>query len=106
MRKADNTWAKSDSDKANTFAEHLSGIFTSNPNEEGREVMNRVSELLSQALTLDLPIKKFFENEIRTAIKNLDLRKAPGYDLITAKILKKLPEEGVFFLVQLFNAIL
>jgi len=66
-----------------------------------------VTELLNQALQLDLPINKFIGNKVLSAIKNLDLQrgKAPGYDLIAAKIMKELPEKGILFLMQLFNAI-
>lgn len=36
----------------------------------------------------------------------MDQHKASGYDLITAKVLNRLPEAGISFLTQLLNAIL
>ncbi|XP_071643014.1 uncharacterized protein [Temnothorax longispinosus] len=50
-------------------------------------------------------IKKFTKNDVLTTIKKLDVHKAPGYDLITAQILKQLPAEAITFLTSLFNAI-
>ena len=32
-------------------------------------------------------------------------KKSPGYDLITIKILKKLPKKGLTFLTEVYNAI-
>lgn len=43
-------------------------------------------------------------NEIRTIIKNLKTKKAPGPDQISNLALKNLPEKGVHFLKRLFNA--
>jgi len=56
-----------------------------------------VTDFLNQIHQLDLPIRKFTKNEVIQAIKKLNLRKAPGYDLITAKILKEL-KEGISYL--------
>jgi hypothetical protein len=39
-------------------------------------------------------------------IKNLRMKKAPGYNLITSKLLKKMPRKAIVFLTSLFNAIL
>jgi hypothetical protein len=43
---------------------------------------------------------------VQTIIKNLPLKKFPGYDLMTGKILKELPTPCIQYLTQLFNAIL
>jgi hypothetical protein len=52
--------------------------------------------------TLDIrPIK-----ELRAAINKLDPKKAPGYDLITLQILKKMPETGIEYISQLYTAVL
>ena len=55
---------------------------------------------------LDFPITAFSINEVKTVISKLNAKKAPGYDLITAKILKELPITGLKFITQLFNAVL
>jgi hypothetical protein len=47
------------------------------------------------------------KNEVRIAIsKYLNAEKAPGYNLIIGRILKELPELGIIYFTQLFNAIL
>lgn len=56
---------------------------------------------------MEMPIKSISPAEINYIInKELNPKKAPGYDLITGFVLKKLPTKGVLFLTRLFNAIL
>lgn len=43
---------------------------------------------------------------IRNRPKGIDPKKVLSYDLITGKILKELPENGIIFLIQIYNAIL
>jgi hypothetical protein len=43
----------------------------------------------------ETPVKKFKLTEVRSAIKQLRSRKAPGYDVITGRILKELPDVGI-----------
>jgi len=61
----------------------------------------------TQMATLAMP---FTVNEVRVAIRVLNPRKAPGYDLITNQVLQKLPEKDKYksirFITQLCNAIL
>jgi len=45
--------------------------------------------------TLDTFITPFIISEVKTIIKYLNSKKAPGYDLITNQILWKLPEMGI-----------
>jgi hypothetical protein len=51
-------------------------------------------------------IKKMTIAEVRVAINKLRATKAPGYDLITGEILKKLPEVGLSAITYLYNSIL
>lgn len=44
--------------------------------------------------------------EVRNVIQKIDQKKAPGYDLITGKILRELPDVGVKFLTSIYNPIL
>lgn len=54
---------------------------------------------------MDQPIKKIALSEVKTTImKHTNSTKAPGFDLITGKILKELPSEG--YRAILFNAVL
>ena len=101
--KTDNTWAKSNQEKADVFASYLEEVFR--PNVLDKTVESLVTQRLDEVHQLDLPIKKFTCSEIKIAISNLKDKKAPGYDLINPKILKELPEEGKKFLTQLFNAV-
>jgi uncharacterized protein Usg len=39
-------------------------------------------------------------------IHALNLNKAPGYGLITGKVLKKLPKKAIMLITSIFNAIL
>lgn len=105
IRKPDLAWAKKDMDKANTFADHLESVFVPNP-DEGSTRIKDVDALLATAYQLDRPIQKFSKTEVNIAIKNLVNHKSPGYDLITATVLKHLPEEAVDLLTSLFNTIL
>ena len=101
-----NSWAKSNSEKAEAFGRHLLEIFKPNQTEPPQEILDEVSELLKMERPLDSPIKKITKEEVITAIRKLKDNKSPGYDLITATLLKNLPNEGLDFLTQLYNAIL
>lgn len=95
-------WARSEIEKAEVFAQHLAEVFTPHnvePNEE-------IEEYLDAPLQLSPPIRAFSPGEIKKEIKLLNNRKAPGFDLITAKILKELPRKGITMLTILFNSIL
>ena len=96
LRRNSNTWAKSKNEKAETFAEHLNGVFILNPSEDNTEtITKKVSEFLNQTHQLGLPINKFTKNEVRSAIEKLNEHNASGYDLITAKIMRELPVEDI-----------
>jgi hypothetical protein len=55
---------------------------------------------------LEPPIHRFTHADIQAVINHLNPKKSPGYDLITGKILQKLPTIGIKYLTQLFNAVL
>ena len=52
------------------------------------------------------PNKKFTVAEVRVAINKRRTTKAPGYDVITGEILKKLPEVGLSAIIYIYNSIL
>jgi hypothetical protein len=83
--KADRSWAKNDSKKSTTFAEHLQRVFTplSNINLNDSEIEN----FLEVPCQMSLPIKPFSPRQVAQEIKNINPHKAPGYDLITGKLL-------------------
>jgi hypothetical protein len=54
-----------------------------------------------------LPMKKIRINEVKNAIQNeLNPKNAPGYELITRKILKELSQKVLRVITQTYNAIL
>jgi len=53
-----------------------------------------------------VPVMPFAVNEVRAAIRVLNPKKTPGYDLITNQVLQKLTEKGIRFITQLCNAVL
>ena len=105
IRRNDGSWAKSDADKSLLFAEHLHRVFTPNP-ASGSTKINVVMEALSAPNQQSPPIKKFSVKEVTSTIKKLSLNKAPGYDLITTKVMKELPYLAILLLTAIFNAIL
>ena len=100
-------WPKFDKEISITFAEHLSKVFQPSPSEGIQEEDNRIREFIDATGQMDLPIKKFSQTKILDLlVKWLNTKKAPGYDLITSKVLKELPDKAHKFITQLFNAIL
>ena len=61
--------------------------------------------MLTETLDSNTPIKRFSKNEIKSVINSLKSRKSAGYDLITATLLKNVPEKGFTFVTYLYNAI-
>jgi len=79
------TWAKSDKEKADLFAEHLSEVFSPHNNDPNQEVEQDLATPIHQHERL----KSFTLNEIKNEITKLNHKKAPGIDHITAKMLKE-----------------
>ena len=67
---------------------------------------NEVNQYLEEPLQLSLPIKLTTPKEVSKVISKLHQKKAPGYDLITSKLLRMLPKKGLVFLTILYNAIM
>jgi hypothetical protein len=55
---------------------------------------------------MSLPIKPFSSKEVVEAIVPTNIRKAPGYDLISGKVLKELPKKAITLLTILYNSML
>lgn len=92
LQRSDGSWARSDEDKAELFASHLESTFSPHP-----EIVSShdqiVQENLNSPLPLSPPPKAFHPSEVKYIIKHLP-RKSPGYDLISAVILKQLPPQS------------
>ena len=104
IRKADTSWAKSDDEKAMEFADHLQQVFT--PHHLQNPTDAALSAFLDVPCQMSLPIKPFSPNEVADALAHINVHKAPGYDLISGKVLKELPKKAILLLTILYNSIL
>lgn len=99
IRKLDGSWARSNEQKANTFAEHLVEIFKPNSEDTDEEWVTNYINHESQTI---LPTTI---NEVHKIISSsIDPKKSPGFDLITGKILRELPRKALSKLCHLINA--
>ena len=55
---------------------------------------------------MSLPIKPFSPNEVVVALAHTNACKAPGYDLISGKVLKELLKKAILLLTILYNSII
>jgi hypothetical protein len=104
IRKSDRSWAKSDSEKATTFAEYLEQIFTqhSNINYNDSEIEN----FLEIPCQTSLPIKPLSPRDVVQEIRNINPHKATRYDLITGKVIRQLPRKTIVSLTTIYNSML
>lgn len=101
IRNSAGGWARSDKNRAITFAVHLQNVFQPNPPTNAFVLPPLSDNIQSQ----HEPIV-FRPNEIAKIIKEqLNPKKSPGCDLITPKMLIELPYCAVCIICQLFNAI-
>jgi len=99
--------AYSDKDKADFFGEHLSNVFTPHPDiPPDPELLYSIDKFLDIPFPVPLPAKPTSPNEVKFLIHNLKVGKAPGYDLITNAILKKLPDKTLILITYIFNSML
>jgi hypothetical protein len=97
VRKHDSKWARNNKEKAETFADHLEKTFQ--PHEKRTmDNLQRIEEAQNQTIPPTTP------KEILIAIKNINPKKAPGFDLIKGQILKQLPHKAVVKVTHLYNA--
>lgn len=97
ITRLDGSWAKSNKDKAELFAEHLSNIFQPNLGPSDIDV-DSIPNLYENSIPL---VRR---KELLNYIKRLKTKKAPGFDLITAQVLKNMPKKGIKLIQLLFNA--
>jgi hypothetical protein len=99
-------WAKSVAQKANVLADLFANVFKPYTSEMPEEQEREILRALGTPGRLETPVKKFKVTEVRSAIQQLLSRKAPGYDLITGKILKDIPDIGIRAITQILNSVL
>jgi hypothetical protein len=98
LRQADGTWARSNQEKANLFANHLENTF------QPYDIYSD-ENLPMNGENTSIEIYPVTPKEVALEIKtNINIKKAPGYDLITGEILKNLPRKGIVKLTNLINA--
>jgi hypothetical protein len=97
IRRLDQSWTKSDVVKAENFAQHHSQVFTPH-NSHHAHNNDEIENFLDAPCQMTLPIKAFSPREVRQATNKVDQHKAPGYDLITGKLLRQLPKKAILLL--------
>lgn len=105
LRQPNGTWARSDTCKANALGKYLSNVFQPHPATNSIRD-DDIHEVLQAPLQLSPPLKPCTPSELEAEIKKLNKRKAPGYDLVTAKTLQELPRKGLLTLTHIINAVL
>lgn len=98
-------WAKTDEEKAEAFASHLKSVFQENSGNNQESWEKEVDDYLQSDYQMSMPIRAVSPKELQKEIRKLELRKAPGFDLITAEILRELPQKAVIYLTYLINSI-
>ncbi|KAI5729681.1 hypothetical protein M8J76_005309 [Diaphorina citri] len=107
LKKAPGEYARSSEEKANMFGDHLSSVFQPFPPDANADMdkQSEIEQFLDTPCQMSMPIKPISPADIKFALKNIKKNKAPGYDLITGKILQELPERGILLMTHIFNAI-
>jgi hypothetical protein len=96
-----------DKQKATAFAEHLASVFQPLPSQLSVAEEETINNDLNAPHQTALPMKKIRINEVQNVIQyKICPKKAPGYVLITGKILKELSQKGLRAITQIYNAIL
>lgn len=106
VKKSDGTWARSDREKVALFANHLKDRFQ--PHDINGD-LNFEADILRSAAIIPPqlgPVERVTPSEVKRVVLGLNPRKAPGYDLITGKILQELPRKGIIMLTMIINAVL
>lgn len=107
IKDENNKWARNDKEKANVFAQHLAKVFQPYPPSSSAEEEDDIMEFQETPFQMDFPIKKFRLKEVEKIIYNdINPKKAPGYDLITGKILQEITTKCLKAILQIFNAVI
>ena len=106
LRISGGEWAKSDIQKVNALADHFENVFRPHTYDQTSNDKQDTPHPLGINKLPAIPIKKFTVPEVKVAINKLRSTKAPGHDLITGEILKKLPEVGLSAITYIYYSIL
>lgn len=107
LKNAKGKWARTDTEKSETFAEHLSTVFSPFTRVVPLEQEEPFHSFLEAPYQMELPISKFNIKEVKQIINNeIQPNKAPGFDLITGKVLQELTDDCYRIITMIFNAML
>jgi hypothetical protein len=95
-----------DEDKATSFESYLSQVFNAPKAYPTSIFDDQILNYLDSACPMSLPIHPFSHTEILAEITRISPRKAPGFDLLTGRILKELPKEATTLLTIIYNSML
>jgi hypothetical protein len=97
IRKENGGWVRDDEQKAEIFADYLEQIFKPNKQQSRNEdqlILSEENEEIPSVMPTEVA------NETK---RNINSRKAPGFDLITGEILEQLPRKVVVKLTHLIK---
>lgn len=108
LKKGPALYARSSAEKANMFGDHLSSVFQPFPPaaDTDLEEQTEIEKFLDVPCQMAMPIKPISPSDIQYALKIIKKNKAPGYDLITGKMLQELPNMTIILITHIFNAML
>jgi hypothetical protein len=81
------TWDRTNTEKAQTFPDHLTSVSQPHPSENPPEEEEALSLQLEIPYQLEPLLSRFHRSEVQAVINNLKPKSSPGYDLRTGKIL-------------------
>jgi hypothetical protein len=86
LQTARGTWAWTNIEKAQTFAEHQASVFQPHPPKNDPEDNKRLNLELESPRQLEPPPRRFRQSEVQAIINNFKAKRSPGYDLIPSGI--------------------
>lgn len=90
----------------NMFANQLKNLFKPFPSTISLAEEEEIGPVLDSIFQMDLSMNKFQNRKIQSITNEMTVKNAPGFDLITLKILKDLLGKGIKFITIIFNAII
>lgn len=100
LKSSDGTWIRENNNKASEFASHLANTFTPNQPTDYTDDLVVISHSNREYKIQGTTVREVE----RTIQKEINPKKAPGYDLITGLVLKQLPRIAIVKITQIINA--
>jgi hypothetical protein len=107
IKTAEDKWARSNEEKATAFVTHLCNTFLPHDIDSNLEDQQEINTVLAAPYQMHPPIKKFRVKEVKHVIqKEINPNKAPGFDIITGKILQEISSKCLQVITMIFNSVL